>query len=142
MRHFIGLAAALAIAACASRAKHSVTLYEAGDYAGAARAADEGLAQHPDDDGLWGMRVRAALALGDADGVAKAYAGYVAHRGDDDKELLRDVAEATLEQALASPSARLKIIAIEAIASQHVEDLANEVIQRLGDEDDRVAATA
>jgi hypothetical protein len=33
--------------------------------AGAAKAADEGLANHPDDDGLWQMRIRAALALGD-----------------------------------------------------------------------------
>ena len=106
----------LALSACAGRAKHSVSLYEAGDYAGASRAADEGLAQHPDDDGLWAMKVRAALALGDADAVAKAYEGYVAHRGGDDKELLRDLATATLAQGLASPSAKLKIAAIDAIS--------------------------
>ena len=132
----------LLVSACFDHSKQSVSLYESGDYAGAARAADEGLAQHPDEDGLWAMRVRSALALGDAEGVAKAYAGYMQHRGDDDKELLRDLATATLGQALASPSARLKILAIEAIAANRVEDLADEVIQRLGDEDDRVAATA
>src|ERR1700712_6109088 len=33
--------------ACASRAQHAVVLYEAGDYAGAARAADAELAAHP-----------------------------------------------------------------------------------------------
>ncbi|MBA2540847.1 MAG: hypothetical protein H0V17_14505 [Deltaproteobacteria bacterium] len=38
-------------------------------------------------------------------------------RGEDDKELLRDVSTATIEQALASPSVRLKIAAIEAIAT-------------------------
>src|SRR3954467_7676918 len=90
---------------CANRAKRSVSLYDSGDYSGAARAADEGLAAHPDDDGLWGMRIRAALALGDAEGVAKAYDAYVAHRGDDDKALIRDLATATLGQALGSPSA-------------------------------------
>jgi HEAT repeat protein len=141
MRIFVGLAIATSLG-CANRARQSITLYESGDYAGAARAADQGLARHPDDADLWGMRVRAALALGDADSVAKAYAAYVAQRGDDDQVLLRDLADATLGQAVASPSARLKILAIDAIASQRIEDLADDVIQRLGDEDDRVAATA
>ena len=58
------LCAVVLVAGCANHAKQSVSLYEAGDYAGAARAADDGLAKHPDDDGLWGMRVRAALAHG------------------------------------------------------------------------------
>lgn len=132
----------IALAGCVDHAKHSVALYEAGDYAGAARAADEGLAAHPDDDALWAMQVRSELALGDADAVAKAYAGYQHARGDDDRRLLRDLAEATLEQALASPSAQLEIHAIDAIASLRYEDLADEVIQKLGSDDDRVAATA
>lgn len=136
------LVSLLALASCANRAMHSVSLYDKGDYSGAARAADEGLAQHPDDDGLWGMRIRAALALGDADGVAKAYETYVSHRGDVDKELLRDLATATLGQALASPSARLKVAAIDAAAEIKIEALSAEVIERLGDEDDRVAASA
>lgn len=127
---------------CANHAKRSVSLYEAGDYAGAARAAEEGLASHPGDDGLWGMRVRAALALGDGEGVAKAYAAYRAHRGDDDRDLLRDVAIATLGQALASPSAKLKIAAIQAVQSAELESLAERVAERMGDEDDRVAAAA
>src|SRR5690349_15883952 len=106
----------LILAACANHAKPAIDAYERGDYAASARAADEGLASHPDDDGLWGMRVRAALALGDAEGIAKAYAQYKQHRGDDDKALLRDLAVATIEQALGSPSARLKIAAIDAVA--------------------------
>jgi len=130
------------VSACAGRAKHSVSLYEAGDYAGASRAADEGLAQHPDDDGLWAMKVRAALALGDADEVEKAYAGLVEHRGGDDRELLRDLATATLAQGLASPSAKLKIAAIDAISDLELQSLADDVFQRLNDEDDRVAASA
>jgi HEAT repeat protein len=132
----------IALGACAGRAKHSVSLYEAGDYAGASRAADEGLATHPDDDGLWAMKVRSALALGDADGVAKAYAAYVEHRGSDDKDLLRDLATATLGQGLASPSAKLKIAAIDAVEELELEALANDVAERMGDEDDRVAASA
>jgi HEAT repeat protein len=130
------------LVACANRAKHSVSLYEAGDYAGAARAADAELADHPDDDNLWAMRVRAALALGDADGVAKAYETYVGRRGDDDKELLRDLATATLGQALASPSVRLKVAAIDAVAEIELHALTDQVVQRLGDDDDRVAAAA
>ena len=129
-------------AACADHAKQSVTLYEAGDYAGAARAADEGLASHPEDDGLWAMRVRSALALGDADGVAKAYSAYVAERGHDDKELLRDLSTATIEQGLASPSARLKIIAIQAVERLELQELADAVAQKMGDQDERVIAAA
>jgi HEAT repeat protein len=142
MRRFTCLVAVVSLCACASRAKRSVTLYDAGDYAGAARAADEGLAQHPNDDALWAMRIRAALALGDSDGVAKAYDAYVGQRGDDDKELLRDLATATLGQALASPSAHLKIAAIAAVEELELHALTDEVFAKLADEDDRVAASA
>ena len=50
-----------ALAACADYAKPSVGLYEAGDYAGAARAADDGIAAHPDNDALWAMRTEFGL---------------------------------------------------------------------------------
>jgi HEAT repeat protein len=133
----------LAAAACANHAHPSVVLYETGDYAGAARVADRELATHPGDEGLWQMRVRAALALGDAPGVAKAYASYRAQLGgDDDKGLLRDLAIATLGQALASPSAKLKIAAIEAVAASEIQELAEQVAQKMSDDDDRVVATA
>jgi len=128
--------------ACTSRAQRAVVLYEAGDYAGAARAADAELATHPGDDALWQMRVRAALAQGDAPGVATSYAAYVAQRGDDDRPLLRDLAIATLGQALASPSVKLKIAAIEAVAAAELQALADQVAERMTDDDDRVAATA
>ncbi len=142
MRRF-ALAALLVIApGCADRAKQTMLLYGLGEYAGAAHAADEALAKHPDDHDLWAWRVRAALALGDAQGVAGSYATYLTHRDGDDKELLRDLATATLGQALASPSSRLKILAIEAIEDLQVNALADRVAERLGDEDDRVAAAA
>jgi HEAT repeat protein len=134
--------ALLVPAACANRAKRSIDLYEAGDYAGSVRAADEGLASHPDDDCLWAMKVRASLALGDGEGVAKAYEQYQARRGDDDKELLRDLATATLAQALASPSAKMKVAAIEAIEQIEIVSLSDQVAERMGDDDDRVAAAA
>src|SRR5687767_12237743 len=115
MKRIALVLALLVPASCANRAKRSIALYESGDYAGAVRAADEGLASHPDDDNLWQMKIRASVALGDADGITRAYTQYVAQRGSDDKELLRDLSTATLGQALNSPSAKLKIIAIEAI---------------------------
>ncbi len=127
---------------CANRAGPSIALYEAGDYAGAARAADEGLATHPSDDALWQMRVRAAVALGDRAGIARAYAAHVQQSGEHDHELVRELATATLEQALKSPSAKLKIAAIETIAAARIETLAEAVTERMGDSDDRVVAAA
>jgi HEAT repeat protein len=141
-RVLLSLLLASLLPACGGRNKQAISLYEAGDYTGAARVADEGLASHPGDDGLWQMRIRAALALGDADGVAKAYAGYQSHRDDDDKDLLGDLAIATLGQALASPSAKMKIIAIEAVESAEIHELTDPVGERMGDDDDRVAAAA
>jgi HEAT repeat protein len=127
---------------CASNAKHSISLYDAGDYAGAAKAADDGLAEHPGDASLWGMRVRAAIALGDAPAVIRTYREYVAKRGGDDKELLIDLANATLEQALGSPSVKLKVRAIGVIEELEIADLADEVARAMGDDDDRVQAAA
>ncbi|HEY0254453.1 MAG TPA: HEAT repeat domain-containing protein, partial [Kofleriaceae bacterium] len=132
---------ALLVTAC-SHAEQSVKLYEHHDYAGAAKAADEGLAAHPDDDSLWGMRVRSELALGDGANVAKAYGDYTAKRGSDDKELLRDLSEATLLQALESPSVALKLRAIATIEDVQIEDLSEDVAQAMGDRDDRVQAAA
>jgi len=130
------------LTACASHNGRAVSLYESGDYAGAAHAADEGLKAHPGDDGLWQMRIRAALALGDADAVTRAYGDYARQRDGDDRDLLRDLAIATLGQALASPSAKLKIVAIEAVEAAELQSLADQVGERMGDDDDRVAATA
>ncbi len=142
MRRIALVLALLAPAACANRAKKSIDLAESGDYAGAARAADEGLASHPDDDNLWAMKVRASLALGEREAIARAYEEYVARRGEDDKELLRELATATLGQALASPSVKMKIAAIEAIERLEIHALTDQVAESMGDDDDRVAAAA
>lgn len=132
----------LLLAACAGHAGPSVALYERGDYAGAARAADTGLAAHPHDDGLWQMKIRAALALGDAAEVARAYEAHRAQRGEDDRALARELAIATLQQGLASPAVATKIAAIEAVEAAEIHALADAVAQRLADDDDRVVATA
>jgi HEAT repeat protein len=133
---------ALLLAAACGHAKQSITLYEKGDYAGSLRAADEGLSAYPDDNALWGMRIRAALALGDGAAVAKAYGDYTAKRGDDDHELLRDLSEATLWQALSAPSVKLKMRAIETAEDLEISSLEDDVAKQLGDDDERVQAAA
>jgi HEAT repeat protein len=144
MRTVLGtvLALSLTLVGCASRNKQSVALYEKGDYAGAARAADAGLANHPKDEGLWQMRVRAALAQGDREAIAKSYASYRDMLHEDDRALLRELAIATLVQALASPSVKMKIVAIQAVEASEIHSLAEVVAERMGDDDDRVAAAA
>ena len=139
MQRSLVLGGLFALAAgCAGHAGRVVAQYEAGDFAGAARTADTELAAHPGDEALWQMRIRAALALGDAAGVATTYAAYRTRLdGDDDLELLRDLAIATLGQALTAPSVKLKIAAIEAIEAAELEPLADQVAQRMRDDDDR-----
>ena len=130
------------LASCASHAQQSIALYEAGNYEAAAKAADDGLADHPGDDALWGMRVRSAVALGKPEDISRSYASYVAKAGADDRELLHDLAVATLRQALASPSAILKLRAIAAIEDSEINDLAEDVGNAMSDEDERVQAAA
>jgi HEAT repeat protein len=82
------------------------------------------------------------VALGDAPGIAKSYGEYVAKRGANDAELLHDLANATLLQAMTSPSVVLKIRAIGVVEDQEISALADNVAHALGDEDDRVQAAA
>jgi HEAT repeat protein len=138
---FRSLTLALVLVAC-GHAQQSVSLYEAGDYAGAARAADDGLAKHPKDEGLHQMRVRAALAQGDGLGLARAYHNYAQSIGEDDKPFVRELAIATLESALASPSAKMKVVAIQAIEAAEIQSLADSVAQKMEDKDDRVVGAA
>lgn len=133
----------LASAACTSAAtKRSVQLYERGDYRGAASAADGGIASDREDEGAWQMRVRAALALGDAAGLAGTYQRYKEARGGDDRALARELAEVTLRQALTSPSVALRMAAIRAAEESELAGLADAVAERMTDPDDRVVATA
>jgi len=61
--------------------------------------------------------------------IARAYGDYVAKRGGDDHELLRDLSAATLGQALASPSTILKLRAIATIEELELGDLGQVVGQ-------------
>ena len=90
------------------------------------------------------MRIRAAVALGDGDAVARAYTAYAKTRGEGelDKDLLRDLAVATLGQAIAGDSAKLKVRAIEAVAEVELHALADQVADRMHDENEVVAAAA
>ena len=135
---FLVLAAACGSSAATRRAQ---ALYDSGDYSGAARSADADLANDPGDAGLHRVQLRARLASGDAKGAVD---GYLSWRGggDDDLEALRGLAETTLQQALRSPSSAIKVQAIEAVEQLEIEALADDVIQRLGDQDDQVQAAA
>jgi HEAT repeat protein len=142
MRRFAAFVLALA-AACgpSAAARRAQSLYDQGDYQGAARSADADLAAHPGDAALHRVALRARLAGGDARGAVD---GYLAWRNgqDDDRVALRLLAETTFQQALRSPSNATKVQAIEAIEELEIEALADDVMQRLGDEDDQVQAAA
>ncbi|HTJ43945.1 MAG TPA: HEAT repeat domain-containing protein [Kofleriaceae bacterium] len=141
MRRYV--LALLMFAACgpSAAAKRAQALYDQGDYQGAAKSADADLAAHPSDDALHRVALRARLAGGDARGAVDGYASWRAGR-DDDRVALRLLAETTFQQALRSPSNAIKVQAIESIEELEIEDLADDVIQRLGDDDDQVQAAA
>src|SRR5262245_7334954 len=103
------LAIAPCILSCASSgARHARSLYERGDYAGAASAADAELAKSPGDADAWRVRLRATLAQGDARGAVAAYRRWRGERGDD-REALRQMAFDTLELGLRSPSQAVQV---------------------------------
>jgi HEAT repeat protein len=135
---FFFLAAACGSSAATRRAQ---ALYDSGDYSGAARSADADLASDPGDAGLHRVQLRARLASGDAKSAVDGYATWRGGQGDD-LEALRGLAETTLQQALRSPSNAIKVQAIESIERLEIEALADDVIQRLGDQDDQVQAAA
>jgi HEAT repeat protein len=131
-------------AGCTSAAtKQSLHAYENGRYQDAAAAADRGIAADRSDRDAWRMRLRAALALGDAAGIAAIYAQYrQSLAGEDDLQLVTELAQATLAQGLTSPSVALRIAAIRAVEDSELFDLADAVAERMSDRDDRVVATA
>ena len=135
----------LALFGCGPSAavRRAQSLYDRGDYAGAAVSADADLASASGDDDLWRLRIRAALAQGDAAGVATTYQRYRdARTGADDGELTTDLALATLRQALGSPSRDAKVAAIGAVEDLMIPSLADPVAELMNDSDDRVSAMA
>jgi len=138
----LALALACALGCTSTAARQARRLYEHGDYAGAAQLADQELARHAGDDALWGVRIRALLAQGDARAVATAYAQYRAVRGSDDAALVADLAEATLGQGLQSTSIDVRVQTIEYVEDLMIEGLAQDVMDEMASDDDRVAAAA
>jgi HEAT repeat protein len=136
------LAAGLAAGCTSSAASQARRLYDAGDFAGAARLADQELAGNTGDEDLWHVRIRALLAQGDRAGVSEAYARYRQQRGSDDTALLTDMATATLGQGLQSTSGDVRVESIGWIERLELEPLAQDVMDQMESDDDRVAAAA
>ena len=145
MRHafaLLALALCAVTPACASTAARCAqSAYDRGDYTGAARLADAGLAKEPGDGDLWRVRIRADLARGDARSAVAAYKRWRGGRGDD-ADTLRGIAFDTLEQALASPARQVQVQAIQIVEDLMIEDLSQPVAEQMADEDDVVAAAA
>jgi HEAT repeat protein len=141
--HQWGIAFCL-LTGCASHAvRQSVQHYESGDYEGSRSAAASAIENDKSDNDGWKMKLRAELALGAASEVALTYAKYVEQRsGRDDRELLRELAQATLAQGIKSPAALVRVAAIAGVEQAQLQDLADLVMTALGDDDPRVAATA
>lgn len=135
----------LAFAACAggsTEGRRAEALLDRGDYAGARRAAEDGLGRAPRDRLLWQVRMRAMLGAGDARGAVELYASWRDLRGSDDPAALRALARTTLWQALRGRSPALQVAAIQAVERIEIEDLAIEVAQLVPSDDDQVAAAA
>jgi HEAT repeat protein len=142
MRIASGLAALTCLACTSSAARQAKHLYDRGDYAGAAQLADSELVGRPGDDDLWNVRIRALLAQGDGARIAGDYAKYVQARGGDDPDLVIDMATATLDQGLDSMSVDVRIQTIGFIEDLALEPLAEDVMDQMESEDDRIAAAA
>ena len=137
--------AGLAASGCASAAaRQAESRYAAGDYDGAATIADRAVHGNEADSPLWRIAIRSAMARGDAAQMAAFFDGYQrAHGGTvEDRELFHDIAQVTLEQGLASRSAKVRVLAIMAVEDQLIADLADSVGMLMGDDDDVVVAAA
>lgn len=134
---------ALALAACgpSAGARRAQALLDRGDYPAAAQTADAELARAPGDGALHRIRLRAALGMGDARGAVEHYRSWRAGKGED-TAALRTMAMTTLWQGLRAPAAALRVQTIRAVERLELEDFAREVGERMGDDDDLVAATA
>lgn len=125
-----------------SGVRHAQRLLARGDYAGADAEADRELARFPKHPTLWQVKVRAAMGRGDNATAVKHYETWHQMRGADDASLLRIMAKTVLWQALRSPSAELKVAAIQTIEQLEIEELAHDVGELVLDDDDWVAAAA
>ena len=138
------VAAALASACAGGSAdgRRAEAMLDRGDFAGARRTAEHGLERAPRDPLLWQVRMRALLGGGDARGAVALYASWRDLRRDDDPAALRALARATLWQALRAHAPAIQAAAVQAIERLELDDLAPQVAELVGSEDDLVAAAA
>ncbi len=113
-----------------------------GDPAGAEAAADQGLAEDPDHEALWRLKIEAVMAGGESERALALYETWRSRRGGHDRALLRRLATQTLAQGLRVPSAQVRAAAVQAIERQEIIALARDVAARVEDEEDLVAAAA
>jgi hypothetical protein len=135
----------LFLVACGSMppgAKKAQRLLKAGDFAGAEKVADDELARFPKHPTLWRIKIQAGMLAGDAAGAVDDYGRWLDIRGAHDRDILATMAKTTLWQGLRVPSAAVKTEAIQTIERLEVEALAQDVSDRIADEDDAVAAAA
>ena len=134
---------ALGLAACgpSAGAKRAQAYLDRGDYPGAAQAADAELGKAPSDAALHRIRLRAALGMGDARGAVDHYRTWRGTNGDD-LGGLKTMAMTTLWQGLRSSAAPLRLQTVRAIERLELEAFAHDIGERLGDDDDAVAAAA
>ena len=86
--------------------------------------------------------MRDALGAGDARRAVELYESWRAERGEDDPAALRLLARTTLWQALRAQASAIQTAAIQAIERLEIEELAPDVAELVGADDDRVAAAA
>lgn len=138
------LLAALAVACGGppSSAREAQRRLEAGDLSGAEQIVEQELLSYPKEPLLWNVRIRVHLARGDAARAVAAYREWRELRRGHDRGALRAMALSTLWQGMGSPSAEVKIAAIEAAVALDAESLAERVSQLLDDDHEQVKATA
>ena len=139
------LATVFALSACTSaspQARQARTLLARGEYQAANRAADQGLAERPDDADLWRVKLRAQLAAGDAKGAVRAYQDWLTRRGSHDREALREMARTTLWQGLQAPAPALVAESVQIVERHAIEAFAHDVAELVTADSDQVAAAA
>ena len=138
----LALALTWACGSLPSGVRRAQQLLTRGDYAGAERAADAELGRYPDHATLWRVKVQAAMGKHDNARAVASYAKWRQRRGKDDPRLLEQMARMTLWQALRAPSAVLNTRAIQIIERLEIESLAQDVADKIADDNDVVAAAA
>jgi HEAT repeat protein len=133
------------LAACGGpppSAREARTLLDRGDYGGAERIADRELERVPGHPEYWRIKIQAALSAGDAARAVEVYESWRQHRGAHDEAALSAMAKTVLWQALRVPAAEVRVDAIQIIEQRELEVLAQDVIDLVAADDDRVAAAA